>query len=187
MLREHQINNHSIHDIAAPQEKPISGDASIEWVEIVDPSQALYPRRLPMVSVSRGPQLSAMVQLSLEDGSVVKVPLRATSLSTLVRDTPRAKLSTDAVREFHDLVKEYKIVSTRNEVQADRVWQSLGKPTEQEVVNDLHRIFKEMIDENFRISPSTPPRSPCQDIHPTVQSQSSATQSRKPKDAVRLA
>jgi hypothetical protein len=78
-------------------------------------------------------------------------------------------------------------VSTRNEVQADRVWQSLDKSVEQEVVNDLQRIFKEMIDENFRIGPTTTPRSPCQDIHPTVQSQPSATQSRKPKDAVWLA
>ena len=42
-----------------------------------------------------------------EDGIVLRVPLRSTSLSTLVRHAPRAKLCKQAVQEFLDLVKEY--------------------------------------------------------------------------------
>ena len=53
------------------------------------------------------PQDVAHVFLRREDGIVLRVPLRATSLSTLVRLAPRAKLSKRAVQEFLDLVKEY--------------------------------------------------------------------------------
>ncbi len=49
----------------------------------------------------------AHVFLQREDGIVLRVPLRATSLSTLVRQAPSAKLCIQAVQEFLDLVMEY--------------------------------------------------------------------------------
>ena len=47
--------------------------------------------------------------LRRDDGVILRVPLRATSLSTLVRHAPRAKLCREAVQEFLDLVKEYEL------------------------------------------------------------------------------
>jgi hypothetical protein len=43
------------------------------------------------------------------DGIVLKVPLRATSLSTLVEGSPRAKLCEPSAQEFLSLVKEYQL------------------------------------------------------------------------------
>jgi len=51
----------------------------------------------------------AHVFLRRDDGIVLRVPLRATNLSTLVDHTPRAKLSSQAAQEFLDLVKEYEL------------------------------------------------------------------------------
>jgi len=100
------LEDHSIHTGDAHDEKP--DFASNEWAVVVDPSQPLYPKRLSVVSVSRGPQHSAHVFLRLCDGTVVKVPLCSTSLSTLVFHAPQAKLSAAVAKEFCDLVMEYK-------------------------------------------------------------------------------
>jgi hypothetical protein len=53
------------------------------------------------------PRDVAHVFLRRDDGVVLRVPFRATSLSTLVRHAPRAKLCKQAVQEFLDLVMEY--------------------------------------------------------------------------------
>jgi hypothetical protein len=82
--------------------------------EIVDPAHPLYRKRLPLVSVSRGPQLTANVFLRLDDGVVIKVPHCATSLSTLVQYSPCAKLSADAAETFLGLAKEYQCCPPTN-------------------------------------------------------------------------
>ena len=82
-------------------------DASIQWAEVTDPAEPLFGKRLRVESVASTPQDVAHVFLRRDDGIVLRVPLRATSLSTLVRHAPRAKLCKQAVQEFLDLVKEY--------------------------------------------------------------------------------
>jgi hypothetical protein len=74
---------------------------------VTDPAEPLFGKRLLVERVASTPQDVAHVFLRREDGIVLRVPLRATSLSTLVRHAPRAKLCKQAVREFLDLVKEY--------------------------------------------------------------------------------
>ena len=53
--------------------------------------------------------------LQREDGIVLRVPLRATNLSTLVPHAPRAKLCKQAVEEFLNLVREYGQCDTKQE------------------------------------------------------------------------
>jgi hypothetical protein len=54
------------------------------------------------------------VFLKREDGIVLRVPLRATNLSTFVEPTPRVKLSRSAVSEFLALVKEHELCPLMN-------------------------------------------------------------------------
>ena len=82
-------------------------DASTQWAEVTDPSEPLFGKRFQIERVANTPQEVAHVFLRREDGVVLRVPLRATNLSTLVRHAPRAKLCQEAVQEFLDLVKEY--------------------------------------------------------------------------------
>lgn len=74
---------------------------------MIDPAEPLFGKRLRVESIPSTPEATAQVLLRREDGVVLKVPLRATSLSTLVRHAPSAKLCRHAVQEFLDLVKEY--------------------------------------------------------------------------------
>jgi hypothetical protein len=74
---------------------------------VTDPAEPLFGKRFRVESVASPPQEVGHVFLQREDGIVLKVPLRATSLSTLVRHAPRAKLCKHAVQEFLDLVMEY--------------------------------------------------------------------------------
>ena len=74
---------------------------------MIDPAEPLFGKRLRVERVASTPQDIAHVFLRREDGIVLRVPLRATNLSTLVRHAPRTKLCKHAVREFLDLVKEY--------------------------------------------------------------------------------
>ena len=74
---------------------------------MTDPAEPLFGKRLRVESIASTPQAVAHVFLRRDDGIVLRVPLRATSLSTLVRHEPRAKLCKDAVQEFLVLVKEY--------------------------------------------------------------------------------
>ena len=76
---------------------------------MTDPAEPLYGKRLRVESVASTPQDIAHVFLRRDDGVVLRVPLRATSLSTLVRHAPRAKLCKQAAQEFLDLVKEYEL------------------------------------------------------------------------------
>jgi hypothetical protein len=74
---------------------------------VTDPAEPLFGKRLFVESIASTPQDVAHAFLRREDGIVLRVPLRSTSLSTLVRHAPRAKLCKQAVQEFLDLVKEY--------------------------------------------------------------------------------
>jgi len=81
---------------------------------VTDPTEPLFGKRMLVESVSRSPQEMAHVFLRREDGVVLRVPLRATSLSTLVVLAPRAKLCMQAAQEFLDLVKEYELCTQTN-------------------------------------------------------------------------
>ena len=81
---------------------------------MTDPREPLWGKRLLIERVARGPEEVAHVFLLREDGIVLRVPLRATSLSTLVNQTPRAKLCKQAAQEFLDLVKEYELCPPTN-------------------------------------------------------------------------
>jgi hypothetical protein len=76
-------------------------------VEVTDPREPLYGKRLQIESVARTDPSIAHVFLRTQDGVVLRVPLRATSLSTLVDHSPRTTLNTDAVVQFLELAKEY--------------------------------------------------------------------------------
>jgi hypothetical protein len=82
--------------------------------EVTDPREPLYGKRLRVESVSRSSEELAHVFLRRDDGIVLRVPLRSTSLSTLVNHAPRAKLCNQAVSEFLDLVKEYELCLLTN-------------------------------------------------------------------------
>jgi hypothetical protein len=82
-------------------------DASTQWAEVTDPREPLFGKRLRVEFIARTDPQLAHVFLKRDDGIVLRVPLRATSLSTLVDPAPRATLSQQAVTEFLGLVKEY--------------------------------------------------------------------------------
>jgi hypothetical protein len=78
-------------------------------VEVTDPAEPLFGKRFGVESISRSGNQAAQVFLKRGDGIVLRVPLRATNLSTLVDLAPRAKLSKSAIAEFLELVKEYEL------------------------------------------------------------------------------
>ena len=67
--------------------------------------------------------------LRRDDGVILRVPLRATSLSTLVRHAPRAKLCREAVQEFLDLVKEYELCTQKAATKSSKSGPRSNKPT----------------------------------------------------------
>ena len=71
--------------------------------------------------------------------------------------------------------------------QADQAWSSLGQAARQEVVDELRRVVKEMIDEHFRISSATPHESSCDDLRAAIEPQSSHYQQGESAHAVRAA
>ena len=81
---------------------------------MIDPREPLYGKRLCLERVARTSPEVANVFLRRPDGVVLRVPLRATSLSKLVDHDPRAKLSKQAAQEFLDLVKEYELCPLTN-------------------------------------------------------------------------
>ena len=81
---------------------------------MTDPREPLYGKRLLVESVSRSAEELAHVFLRRDDGIVLRVPRRATSLSTLVEHAPQTKLCKQAVAEFLDLVKEYELCLPTN-------------------------------------------------------------------------
>ena len=96
---------------------------------MTDPTEPLFGKRLRVERVASTPQDVAHVFLRREDGIVLRVPLRATSLSTLGRHAPRAKLCKQAVQEFLDLVKEYEQCETKHEGKSAKSGSRSGKRT----------------------------------------------------------
>jgi hypothetical protein len=76
-------------------------------VEVTDPTEPLFGKRFLIELISRRTEEDAQVFLRREDGVVLRVRLRATNLSALVDQAPRARLCRPAVAEFLGLVKEY--------------------------------------------------------------------------------
>ncbi len=76
-------------------------------MEVVDSGHPLFGQRFQLLSVTRGTANVSQVFVRFRDGITLRVPLRATSLSTWAEDAPRAKLSVIAVQELLALVKEY--------------------------------------------------------------------------------
>ena len=95
---------------------------------MTDPAEPLFGKRLRVESVASTPQDVAHVFLRRDDGIVLRVPLRGTSLSTLVRYTPRAKLCREAVQEFLDLVKEYEQCAQKSPTKSAKSGPRLNKP-----------------------------------------------------------
>lgn len=67
------------------------------------------------------------------------------------------------------------------------VWQTLDQKAKQKIVDELHRITKEIMDDHFRISTSPTPQSAGCDLHTTIESKPSRHQQGKPAHAVRAA
>jgi hypothetical protein len=78
-------------------------------VEVTDPAEPLFGKRFEVVSISRGNPPSAHVFVKYQGDIVLRLPLRATSLSALAEHAPRAKLCQLAVQDFLSLVKEYEL------------------------------------------------------------------------------
>jgi hypothetical protein len=95
---------------------------------VTDPADPLFGKRLRVESISSTPQDVAHVFLRRDDGIVLRVPLRATSLSTLVEHAPRAKLCKHAVQEFLDLVKEYEQCTQKAATKSARSGPRSNKP-----------------------------------------------------------
>ena len=81
---------------------------------MTDPREPLFGRRFRLERVSRSSPDVANVFVRRDDGVVLRVPLRATSLATLVDHAPRAKLCKQAADELLDLVKEYELCPPTN-------------------------------------------------------------------------
>lgn len=79
------------------------------WIEVTDPAEALYGKRLLLDRMTRRVSETAYVFLRRSDGVILRVPRRATSLAVLVECTPRTKLNAQSVAEFLSLVKEYEL------------------------------------------------------------------------------
>jgi len=78
-------------------------------------------------------------------------------------------------------------VPSKQHTQADQVWSSLDEAARQEVVDELRRVVKEMIDEHFRIGATTPPESSRDDLRTAIKSKSGRYQQGEPAHAVRAA
>ena len=81
--------------------------ASDGSVTITAPGHPLYPRSFELVSVTHGGRGAGLVEILYRDGITLRVPLNVTSLSVLVEEEPRSKLTANAVRDLLALVKEY--------------------------------------------------------------------------------
>jgi len=87
---------------------------------VIDPTEPLFGKRLRVERIASTPQDVAHVFLQRNDGIVLRVPLRATDLSTLVQPAPRAKLCKQAVQEFLDLVREYELCAKKRAAKSGR-------------------------------------------------------------------
>jgi hypothetical protein len=82
-------------------------DASIVWAEVIDPREPLFGRRFRVERISHGLESSAVVFVQYKGDLQLRLPLRATNLSTLSHDLPLVTLTRGSVEEFLSLVKEY--------------------------------------------------------------------------------
>lgn len=96
---------------------------------MTDPREPLFGKRLRVESVASTPQDVAHVFLRRVDGVILRVPLRATTLSTLARHWPEAKLCKQAVQEFLDLVKEYEQCTQKAAIKSGKFGPRSNKPT----------------------------------------------------------
>ena len=78
-------------------------------------------------------------------------------------------------------------MSSNQDSQVGQIWSTLNQQQEKEVVNQFHTVIKEMINEHFRFNSTATHLSASEDLHPSVQSQSSAHQSGESTNAVRVA
>lgn len=69
----------------------------------------MFGKRFEVVSIARGDPQSAHVFVKCQGDIVLRLPLRGTSLATLVEFVPRGKLCREAVQDFLSLVKEYEL------------------------------------------------------------------------------
>ncbi len=82
-----------------------------------------------MERVASTPQEVAHVFLRRDDGVILRVPLRATNLSTLARHSPEAKLCKHSVQEFLDLVVEYELCTQKTASKSRKSGPRSIKPT----------------------------------------------------------
>lgn len=82
-------------------------NTSSQWLEVTDPTHALYGREFIVERISHGPESSAIVFVRYGEDIQLRIPLRATSLATLPAQMRCVKLTHDSVEEFLSLVKEY--------------------------------------------------------------------------------
>lgn len=78
-------------------------------------------------------------------------------------------------------------MSVNQDSQVDQIWSKLNQQQQQEVVNQFRTVIKEMISEHFRFDSNSAPLKTSENLHPSVQPQSSAHQLREPTNAVRVA
>ena len=69
----------------------------------------------------------------------------------------------------------------------DQVWAELQEASQKEVVNQVRRVVKEIIDEHFRISPAAAPQPARLDLCATVQPEPGCDKQGEPTHAVRVA
>jgi hypothetical protein len=74
---------------------------------VIDPREPLYGKRFELLSVSRGPQDSAVALVRYKDDVRIRLPLRATSLAALAPELPRVTVTRSSVEELLSLVKEH--------------------------------------------------------------------------------
>jgi hypothetical protein len=82
---------------------------------VTDPAHPLHGRQFDIVSAARHPDGHVLVRY--RDGILLRLPRAATSLLTLGRHAPCAKLCCSAVQEFLALVREYELCPKVNRSQ----------------------------------------------------------------------
>jgi hypothetical protein len=82
-------------------------------VKVTDPTHPLFSKSFELLSTTRGILGTGFVIVRYRHGVTLRIPIPATSLSVLVADAPRSKLSANAVRDLLALVKEYELCLPR--------------------------------------------------------------------------
>src|SRR5205807_5868780 len=131
----------TISDLNTPFNHP---DDTGDYLEVTDPAHPLYGRHFEIASAARNPDGHVFVRY--RDGIVLRLPRAATSLLTLGRAGPCDRLCRSAVQELLALVKEYESCpKVRRSPRAMSGPRSRAEDR-QEVIQELNRIFEEMLD-----------------------------------------